>query len=319
MWGFYNRISIRSSLLTVFVLSLFTFPFLINPANSQNIYEWTDEKGVKHYSNTEAGVPEKYRKDSNSLEFDKDYNIGNQPEYKDYQDSSGVINTFRGSGEVYKIPFKAYEGSARRIIVPVRINNAVTAELALDTGSPGMVISEGLAKRLGLYENDSGLLLSVASGIGGQVNVMRTIIDKVAIGGATENFVPTVITSSMSKAFEGLIGMDFMGNYSISIDNVNNFIVLQPNPGSTNLPAGHSENWWRRSFAEFRIYKQEWEKISELLDEMERKSRINFNMTETDFKKLQELAVWQHTESSKLLQRLERYAQQNNVPQNWRN
>ncbi|NIS09339.1 MAG: hypothetical protein GWO07_11370 [Candidatus Dadabacteria bacterium] len=61
------------------------------------------------------------------------------------------------------------------------------------------------------------------------------------------------------------------------------------------------------------------EKVSELLNEMERKSRINLNMTDSEVKDLKNLALWQHQESTKLLQRLERYAQQNDVPQNWRN
>jgi len=319
MWGVRNIILQRSINFILIILSVLTVLIFLDPVYSLDIYEWTDEKGVKHFSNTEAGVPEKYRKKSNSLEFDGNYNISNQPESSNYENDNEIVNTFHGTGEVYKIPFRAYEGGARRIIVPVTINNSVTAQLALDTGSPGMIISTGLAKKLGLYEKDNGMLMSVARGIGGQVNVMRTIIDEVQIGGATESFVPAIITSSMSNAFEGLIGMDFMGNYSISIDNVNNFIVLQQNPGSSNLPAGHSQNWWKRSFAEFRMYQKEWQRISNLVNDWERKSRINIDMTDNDVKKLKNLAVWQYRESSKLLRRLERYAQQNNVPQNWRN
>ena len=113
--------------------------------------------------------------------------------------------------------------------------------------------------------------------------------------------------------------MDFMGNYSISIDNVNNFIILQENPGSSNLPAGHSKNWWRRSFAEFRTYQKEWQRVGNLINDWEKKSRLNINMTDNDVKKLKNLAVWQYQESTKLLQRLETYAHQNDVPQNWRN
>jgi len=319
MWEYSDNLFPKSISFVMLAISLFTFLFLIESASSQDIYEWTDEKGVKHYSNTEAGVPEKYRNKSNSVEFEGNHNVGSEPEYNSYENADEIINTFQETGQVYKIPFTAYEGGARRIIVPVTINSTVTAQLAIDTGSPGMIISEGLAKKLGLYENDSGMLMSVASGIGGQVAVMRTIIDKVQMGGATENFVPAIITSSMSNAFEGLIGMDFMANYSISIDNVNNIIILQQNPGGSDLPAGHSKNWWRRSFAEFRSYQKEWQRISDLINDWERKSRLNIDMTDNDVKKLKNLAVWQYQESSKLLQRLERYAQQNNVPQNWRN
>lgn len=319
MWGYSDNLFPKSISFVMLAISLFTFLFLIGSSSSQNIYEWTDEKGVKHYSNTEAGVPEQYRNKSNTVEFEGNYNVVSEPDYNYYENTDEIINTFQETGQVYKIPFTAYEGAARRIIVPVTINSTVTAQLAIDTGSPGMIISEGLAKKLGLYENDSGMLMSVASGIGGQVTVMRTIIDKVQMGGATENFVPAIITSSMSNAFEGLIGMDFMANYSISIDNVNNFIILQQNPGGSDLPAGHSKNWWRKSFAEFRSYQKEWQRIKDLINDWERKSRLNIDMTDNDVKKLKNLAIWQYQESSKLLQRLERYAQQNNVPQNWRN
>ena len=319
MWGVRNIILQRSINFILIILSVLTVLIFLDPAYSLDIYEWTDEKGVKHFSNTEAGVPEQYRNKSNSVEFKGNYNITSEPDYNYYENTDETINTFQETGQVYKIPFTAYEGAARRIIVPVTINSTVTAQLAIDTGSPGMIISEGLAKKLGLYENDSGMLMSVASGIGGQVAVMRTIIDKVQMGGATENFVPAIITSSMSNAFEGLIGMDFMANYSISIDNVNNIMILQQNPVGSDLPAGHSKNWWRKSFAEFRSYQKEWQRIKDLINDWERKSRLNIDMTDNDVKKLKNLAIWQYQESSKLLQRLERYAQQNNVPQKWRN
>lgn len=318
MWGYLNLITGHYMRL-VYILVVSIFVSFTSPLYSQNIYEWTDENGVKYYSNTEAGVPEQYRKDSNSVELGNDYNIGNDSAGQGYGMYDMPVDTFQGMGQVFKIPFTAFAGNARRIIVPVTINNSVTANFALDTGSPGMIISEGLAKKLGLYEQGSGMLLSVASGIGGQVTVMRTIVDEVSIGGAKESFVPAVITSAMSDAFEGLIGMDFMGNYSISIDNVNKYIVLQQNPGGENHPAGHNWQWWQNSFAEFRTYQQEWKQLSELVNEWEKDSRVNTSMAGGDVAKLKSLASWQYEESTKLLQRLERYAQQHNVPQSWRN
>ncbi len=318
MWGFFNLITGHSMHLVYILVASILISFT-SPVYSLDIYEWTDENGVKHYSNTEAGVPEQYRKDSNSVELGDDYNIGNDPAGQDYGVYDVPMDTLQGMGQVFKIPFKAFEGNARRIIVPVTINNSVTANFALDTGSPGMIISEGLAKKLGLYEQGSGMLLSVASGIGGQVTVMRTIVDEFSLGGAKESFVPAVITSSMSDAFEGLIGMDFMGNYSISIDNVNKYIILQQNPGGENYPAGHSRQWWHNSFAEFRTYQQEWKKISELINEWEKNTRVNTSMAGGDVAKLKSLASWQYEESTKLFQRLQRYAQQHNVPHNWRN
>lgn len=167
VWGFFYNSLFRIFTGNLFLLLPLALLLLANPVFAQNIYEWTDENGVKHYSNTEAGVPEQYRKESNSIKFGDNHNIGNSPQNDDFSNTDELINTFVGGGEVYKIPFTPFEGAARRIIIPVTINNDITAQLALDTGSPGMIISQSLAKKLGLYENNSGLLLSVASGIGG--------------------------------------------------------------------------------------------------------------------------------------------------------
>ena len=41
----------------------------------------------------------------------------------------------------YEIPFEAYEGAAKRIIISVTFNDSVTAPMMLDTGAPGMLIS----------------------------------------------------------------------------------------------------------------------------------------------------------------------------------
>ena len=67
------------------------------------------------------------------------------------------------------------------------------------------------------------------------------------------------------------------------------------------------------------MLQKEWQRVGNLINDWEKKSRLNINMTDNDVKKLKNLAVWQYQESTKLLQRLETYAHQNDVPQNWRN
>ncbi|NIT12781.1 MAG: DUF4124 domain-containing protein, partial [Candidatus Dadabacteria bacterium] len=58
MWGVRNGISKKLYAGFVFSLIILSSVLLISPVYSQNIYQWTDENGVRHYSNTEAGVPE---------------------------------------------------------------------------------------------------------------------------------------------------------------------------------------------------------------------------------------------------------------------
>jgi len=117
--------------------------------------------------------------------------------------------------KVFTVPYQPLEGSARRIIVPVTLNGSVTARMALDTGAPGMVISERLAQRLGVFERDDEKLIISASGIGGTVPAILTIVDTARIGQVEDRFIPTQVTSLPDMAFEGLIGMDFRPNVSV--------------------------------------------------------------------------------------------------------
>jgi len=83
------------------------------------------------------------------------------------------------SQKMIEVPYTAFEGSSRRVIIPVQLNGSITAKMALDTGSPGMIIFDRLANRLGLFEKDDGKLLTYSAGIGGETPSILTIIDSV--------------------------------------------------------------------------------------------------------------------------------------------
>lgn len=223
--------------------------------------------------------------------------------------------SFTGSNEKqglkrYELPYTPLEGSARRIIIPVTFNGSVTARMALDTGSPGMLISDRLAYKLGLFEQDACRLLTLAAGIGGVTPAIITVIDTVQVAGATDQFIPTVITKSLSGAFEGLIGMDFMANYSITIDTRRHVVVFNELPSKPNMPAGHDEFWWRTNFRDFASMRAAWKAYREELDRQK-----------TDLKNLKELKAFadrQYKEADKLFEKLNGYAIRNSVPMQWR-
>ncbi len=210
----------------------------------------------------------------------------------------------------YELAYIPLEGSSRRIIIPVTFNGSVTARMALDTGSPGMLISERLAYKLGLFEQDAGRLLTLAGGIGGVTPAIITVIDTVQVAGATDQFIPTVITASLSSAFDGLIGMDFMANYSITIDTRKHVVVFTELPPKPNMPAGHDEFWWRSNFRDFAAMRASWKRYREDLEKQK-----------TDLKNLKELKAFaerQHKEADKLFEKLNGYAIRNSVPMPWR-
>ena len=265
--------------------------------------------------NTQETVPvfteqdlERYKR---SQDMDKPVEKNSSPDVT--YDENNSLSDFKGDKQKpikYEIPYIAYEGASRRIIIHVKFNGSVTALMALDTGSPGMIISDRLANRLGLFEKDDGKLMTFAAGIGGSVPATLTIVDTVQADKAEDHFIPTIITQSISEAFEGLIGMDFMANYSIKIDTRKHVVILEELPKKPNMPAGHDEIWWRSNFRSFALMRAEWKNFRESLDAQK-----------GDVKKLQELkkfAERQYKEADKLFNKLNGYAIRNLVPMHWR-
>lgn len=272
-----------------------------------DLVQWTDENGTLHFSDSMDTVPAKYRRQA-KLEKFKEEKLPQRSRLEGPRAGSDG-RTLEGRGDKptltsYEVPFEAYEGSAQRVIVSVTFNDSVTAPLILDTGAPGLVISNQLAEKLELFGNDEGKVQGSAGGIGGKTPAIRTFIDKVQVGGAKDSFIPATIIESMgSSAFEGLIGMDFMAKYSMKIDSVKRVVVfeeLSPDPKS---PGGHNEQWWKGLFKEFHALRGAWNSYA---------SQRARNQQEY------QLAIRQTKEADKLLSKLDRHASEHSVPQSWR-
>jgi hypothetical protein len=177
-------------------------------------------------------------------------------------DSREPLPAIKGKGQkqkTYEIPYIAFEGTARRIIIYVTFNNSVTVPMVLDTGAPAMHIFDRLAAKLGIFDRDEGKLAEQIA-LGGQTAWgILTIIDTVQVGGVTDHFVPASVGPPLSDYFDGVIGMDFMANYSIHIDTRRQVVVFDELPQSSAMPGGHDETWWRSTFRKFSSKKAEWQ------------------------------------------------------------
>jgi hypothetical protein len=180
----------------------------------------------------------------------------------------------------------------------------------LDTGSPGLLISPSLAGRLGLHDEIDGRLQISAGGIGGTAPATLDIVDTVKVGEAYAEFLPATITEIPSSDFEGLVGMDFLANYQISIDTSNNIIIFDEMPPQSNKPGGHDEIWWRSNFSNFSRMREMWE--TQLAD-IEKGS-----ISSSEKEKKIRFAQNQYDEADKLCRKLERYARDSTVPMSWR-
>lgn len=312
-----KKSSIFLSVKRAAILFLITVSLGVGPAASVNgqMYRWVDKNGQLHFSNSPQDVPDEVRnKNSEYTPDSSSITINNS--------SNNSVEKMVDSGnnslteKSISIPYTAKEGYANRVIIAVTFNGQVTVPMMVDTGSPGLVISNTLADHLNLFDEEGGRLMVVISGIGGREIATKTIIDKLTIGGITEKFIPTHIVSGMSSGhYQGLIGMDVLSSYTMTIDPIQQRLIANPVPGTQDLPAGRNRSWWMANFREFGFYNEFWNQQEELIG----KSDSPYSrLSSSEQTRVKNFILQQRDRAKELYDKLERYARENSVPRHWR-
>jgi hypothetical protein len=267
------------------------------------MYKWTDENGELHIATSLTDVPAQYRDQVTRLDIGGDP-ARSTPATPDGGSPAPAAAASPPDLARFEVPYEN-EGSTRRVIIPVTFNDNVTVPMALDTGAPGMVISIELAAKIGVFKKDNGTLLTETGGIGGRAPAILTIVDSVTVAGARDTFIPTTVTIGLSDKFDGLIGMNLLANYTVSIDSQKQVVVFEENPPRPDVRGGHDEGWWRRTFEDFRASRDFWAGRATT-------AKREFSSRSTEF------VEFQAREAERLLQRLDLYASDNAVPRHWR-
>jgi hypothetical protein len=111
----------------------------------------------------------------------------------------------------------------RSVIVPVTLNHSVNANLLLDTGASITMISRRVATALALPSTGAGLF----SGIGGTVSAPVARVESIKVGDAeVSGMTVSIHDVARFPQFEGLLGMDFLGRFQISVDWTKQLLVL---------------------------------------------------------------------------------------------
>jgi len=288
-----------------------------SPVYSDDYFKWTDENGDLHFSDSLENVPEKYRNQIQSHTFKNDQPSPPKPSSKIIppKEPSSEGESAVKPAKRYEVPYTPHGGSEKRVIVSAVFNGSVKAPLAIDTGAPNTMISPSLAKDLGLFDEDQGRLLISVGGIAGSRPAIRSIVDAIEVGGAISRFVPVIVSPSISKSFEGLLGLDFVSNFAVTIDSKSNTVIFEELPLDPEHPGGHDQEWWAGLFQEFATSRAEWTKYREVFEDQVQ--NMSFSNSE-DAKNIRFLIDFQITEAGKLLDKLDRYAKENAVPMSWR-
>jgi clan AA aspartic protease (TIGR02281 family) len=122
-----------------------------------------------------------------------------------------------------------FSTSNGHMVVPVLLNESRNSTLLFDTGASITVLSTDLARSLGLRSAAGRTirLKTVAADV--QAKVAR--LDSITVGGLSRSDFPVAVVDldiDKSGRFDGILGMDFLGNYTIRIDNQARRIFLTP-------------------------------------------------------------------------------------------
>jgi hypothetical protein len=276
---------------------------LLSQPGFADLYKWVDDEGTVHMTDALSQVPPKYRDQVDRRSLQSAGEPGIQPTVRV---SGNNVSRLRH----VEVSYLAFEGRSRRIIIPVTFNDSVKANLLLDTGSPGLMITPSLADRLGLIDGQETSLRIMTGGIGGSTPAILAVVDSVQVGDARSEFLPATITTMPSAQFEGLVGMDFMANYKVSIDIEKSILTFDELPPQSDRPGGHDEAWWRSNFERFESLRDEWTRYLERAD--------SESLASSEKEKRLKIAKEQFAAADDLCRRLERYARDNAVPTTWR-
>ncbi|RLB13482.1 MAG: hypothetical protein DRG82_15620 [Deltaproteobacteria bacterium] len=132
------------------------------------------------------------------------------------------------------IPF---ESLGYHIIVRVLLNREVTARMLLDTGAGITVLSTSLAEKLNLNAGGAGTVLLKT--LTRKVRAPLARVPHLQLGSHTKENFPVAVYAMIPvrDSFEGILGMDFLQGFTITVDAKTNRILLSnAGPPKEDLP-----------------------------------------------------------------------------------
>jgi predicted aspartyl protease len=189
-----------------------TLTLLTTPA-AADIVKYTDDRGTTHYVEGLESVPQQYRARAVPLGLHND----------------GSTAALRGDA----VAAPAAKGGAtityapgQRIMVNAMINGSTSAQLLLDTGADRTMINPRVLAAAGAsLARPVGS--AVVSGVAGSQEMQFVTINSLEVAGATVGRL-TVAAHGIDGAGDGLLGRDFLDQFSVNIDSAKGVVTLTP-------------------------------------------------------------------------------------------
>ena len=243
--------------LTSFIMVL----ALLVPSSFGQMYKWVDEKGTVHFTDDLSTIPEKNREGAETRKPQKE-----PPTSKPREISKPSPPPAEKPAEPKGFEVKI-ERSHDTWGTEVVLNGRVNRKFMIDTGASSCLMDWGTAKELEITidENTPFFPSTTASGIILEPYVM---LRSMRVGDAELENVEISIYDMPGGG--GLLGGNFLNNFRVTIDSVDEKMTLHPlqGPPSPDRPGGYGKDYWQYRF---RRYHRIIDRLKELKIYYERK------------------------------------------------
>jgi clan AA aspartic protease (TIGR02281 family) len=235
-----NRVSCK--FIAQFALVLFVI-FCVVQDSLAGIFSYRDEKGAIHFTDDISKIPKQFRDGEQGVRE----HPAAQGAYRATPQPSVAIElpgSVSSNGEV-QVPLIPVGGG--NFLIETVLNGRIKARLMLDTGASLITLAEEIGNKLGIspYSNSAELPFNTA---GGEDWMPLVALEMVAVGSAETRLVEASINSHI-KEIDGLLGMNFLGDFRFEIDHTNKLLTLKsPQNQDELIWDGKPGNWWKSRF-----------------------------------------------------------------------
>ena len=193
------------------ILTLVTAPAIAE------IVKYTDDSGTNHYVEGIESVPQQYRARAVPLGMSNDGTTA--PPRGAAADVAKTTPSVKGGATIRYAP-------GQRIMVNATVNGSTSAQLLLDTGADRTMINPRVLAAAGV-SLARAVGSATVSGVGGSQEMQFVTINSLDVAGATVGRL-NVAAHGIDGAGDGLLGRDFLDQFSVNIDSAKGVVTLTP-------------------------------------------------------------------------------------------
>jgi predicted aspartyl protease len=198
---------------------------LLSTPAAAEIFKYTDDRGHNYYVEGIESVPQQYRARAVPLGMTNNTLTEPPPGAADSSKPPAAGNDRRG-GEAEKGGASIRYAPGKPIMVNATVNGSTSAQLLLDTGADKTMINPRVLLAAGATLSRP-VGSAMVTGVAGSQEMQFVTINSLEVAGAAVGRL-TVAAYDVAGAGDGLLGRDFLDNFSVNIDSAKGIVTLSP-------------------------------------------------------------------------------------------